>query len=312
MDGTQTTASGLASVEATLREQLAQGDAALSAATPALGGVLGPAAGELVNDEIVARVRGMLADLSRQLIAAEEEVAGGSHTTREALAAALARDGALLGHLHALALEGRLASRLETEAGIDPVLSPLLEKLIASGDEVLASAAMAAMSAQASFIQQHRRMTLPLGELPGLLFQCALDALRRASGDGERADAAATVLRRNFDEGSSRIGVLARLVTRTGSNAPGALDLASAGLAFFVTALALAAGQERSITIKALASPQPVRLALALRAAGLPKSSLQAQCLYFHSHAMPPESLVDLRADQAAAMLVAPDAGGLA
>ena len=310
MDSTETTASGLASVEATLREQLARADAALSAAAPALGRLLGLEAGELISDEMVARVRGMLADLARQLIDAVEEAAGTSSLSRDSLAAALAEDEALLGHLHALAVEGRIAGKLEAEAGIDPVLSPLFEGLIAGGDEVLASATMGAVAAQASFIQQQRRMTLPLGELPAELLPATLGALRRTTGDNERADEIDAALRQQFDEGRSRIGLLTRLVMRTGSNAPGALDVASAGLAFFVTALALAAGQERGTMVMALAAPQPARLALALRAAGLPKSSVQAQCLYFHPDAMPADGLLGLRADQAAAMLVAAKSGG--
>lgn len=305
MDGTQATAGELASVEATLRDALARGDAVLSSVTPTLRRLLVHEAGGLLSDEIVARARGMLADLARQLVDSEREVTGGSSSSRDSLVSALAEDEALLGHLHALALEGRLADRLEADAGIDPVLSPLLGDLIAGGDEVLASAAMGVISAQASFIQQQRRMTLPLGELPGELFHSAIGALRRAAGDDERAVATEAALRRDFDEGLGRLGQLKRLVMRTGSNAPGALDVATAGLAVFVTALAVAAGQERTVTVLSLSAPQPERLALALRAAGLPQAAVEAQVLNFHPNAAAPAGLTGLSADRASAILAA-------
>jgi hypothetical protein len=300
MDGTQTTASGLASVEATLREQLAQGDAALSAATPVLQRLLAHHDPGLINDEVAARVRGMITDLARQLLDARglgEDVSGSRGL---ALVAALAGNGEILAHLHALALEGRLADRLEAHEGIDPVLSPLLEDLIAGDDEVLAGAAMAVVTAQAGFIEQQRRMTLPVGELPLSLFDAAIAALR---GVADGIEAAEATLRRNFDEGQGRPALLTRLIMRTGSNAPGVLDAGHAGLGVFVTALALAAGQERGVTVMSLASRQPARLVLALRSAGLSPAAVEAQLLHFHPDASPPEAIADLRADAAAAIL---------
>ena len=297
MDGTQTTASSLASVEATLRDELAQGDAALSAATPILQRLLAHHDPGLINDEVVARVRGMLADIARQLL---EATGPGGDASEGGLVQALVRNEALVTHLHALAIESRLADRLEADAGIDPVLSPLLEGLIAGGDEVLAGAAMAAMSAQSGFIAQQRRMVHPLGELPGELFQAALAALRGIADVGEGAEAA---LRRGIGEGRGRLDLLNRLVMRTGSNAPGVLEVERAGLGVFLTALALASGLERDVTAMALAGRQPARLALALRSAGLTPAAVEAQILQLRPDATLPGAVARLGADQAASIL---------
>lgn len=298
MDGTQTTASSLASVEATLRKQLAQGDAALSAATPILQRLLAHPDPGLVNDETVARVRGMLSDLARQLLQPQGLAESAPASRVAELVGVLAESAALLSHLHALAIEGRLADRLEAEAGIDPVLPPLLAGLIAGDDEVLAGAAMAAMSAQASFIEQQRRMALRLGELPADLFAAALGALR-GLGNGDEVEAPA----RAYDEGRGRLSLLTRLVMRTGSNAPGVLDVERAGVGVFLTALALASSQERGLTAMSLASDQPARLVLALRAAGLAPAAVRAQFVHFHPDRSPPAEITDLRADEAAALL---------
>ncbi len=306
MDGTQTTASDLASVEATLRDALAQGDAVLSAAVPTLRRILAHDDSALINAEIVARVRGMLADLARQIVEGHEACS----IDRGALTAALTQDDALLTHLHALAIEGRLADRLEDDAGIDPVLSPLLESLIAGGDEVLAGAAMAVMTAQASFIRQQRDMRLPLGELPRAPFQAALASLHGIAGESEAAAGIGTALQAAFNEDGNRIALLSRLVMRTGSNAAGVLDVKVAGLAVFITALALAAGQDRPTTAMSLSVREPARLILALRAAGLAPAAVRTQSLHFHPDPAPLQGLVDLRADRATQILSASSVRG--
>lgn len=301
------TASDLASVEAILRDELARGDAVLSAATPLVRRVLASEDRTLLNDEVVARVRGMLSDLARQMLDAQAAATGVSesaalaHSRREELAAALADDSALLAHLHALAIESRLADQLRARSGIDPVLPPLLEELAAAPDEVLAAAATSVISAQAGFVQQQRRMALPLGELPGELFHSALAAFRRVSAEG--AEAAEAGLREGYDERLGRLALLTRLVMRTGSNAPGALDVERAGLAVFATALALAAGQERDVTVMAFSERQQARLSLALRAAGLRRAAFEAQFLHFHPEAGPFDGFDDVRADSALAIL---------
>ena len=249
----------------------------------------------------------MLTDLARQLLDAQAAAGGVSEraaivqSRRDELADALVDDKALLGHLHALAIEGRLAEQLQARSGIDPVLSPLLDELAAAPDEVLAAAAMSVIAAQAGFVQQQRRMALPLGELPGELFHSALATFRHVWAEG--AEAAEGRLRGGYDEGLGRLALLTRQVMRTGSNAPGALDVERAGLAVFATALALAAGQERDITILAFSERQHARLSLALRAAGLKQAAFEAQFLHFHPEAGPFDGFEDIRADRALAIL---------
>ena len=58
--------------------------------------------------------------------------------------------------------------------GIDPVLTGLVQELIASQDSGVSALAMQALAAQSRFVQSQRRMELPLGELPGDLFHKAL------------------------------------------------------------------------------------------------------------------------------------------
>ena len=152
-------------------------------------------------------------------------------------------------------------------------------------------------------------MTLPLGELPGELFHSALRALRRAAGEDASTEAAEAALRRGFDESLGRLGLLSRLVTRTGSNTPGALDVERAGLAVFATALALAAGQKRDVTVLSFSGRQSARLALALRAAGLTQVGVEAQFLHLQPEATLSPSLAGLRADRASAILAASNSG---
>ena len=310
MESTELTASDLASVEATLRDALARGDAVLSSAAPLLRRMLASEDRTLLSDEVLARVRGMLAGLARQLLDAQAGAAGVSDLAAFAasrckgLVEALADDAALLRHLQALAIEGQLADELQSRGGIDPVLSPLLAELVAE-DEVMAAAAMAVISAQASYVQQQRRMTLPLGELPGELFHAALAAFRRVAGEDKGAEAGEDAMRGSFDESLGRIALLTRLVMRTGSNAPRALDVESAGLAIFATALALAAGQRREVMILSVSERPPARLALALRAAGLRQAAVEQQFLHFHPDADPPKRLESLGADRASAILAA-------
>jgi hypothetical protein len=306
----------LESVETRLREDLARGDATLSTATPILHHLLLNEDQALFNDEVVARVRGMLADLARQLLHAEamaERIADASAFVAEredGLTERLAGEGALLAHVHALTIEARLALQLQARGSVDPVLSALLQEQLASRDETVAASAMAALAAQARFIQHHRRMALPLGELPGDLFHIALLALRSAAG--EREDAAVSAersLREGFDESRGRLGLMAQLVMRMGSTAPRALDIDRAGLAIFATALAMASGQPRDLTVLSFSERQYARLALALRAAGLKLPAAAAQFLYLHPEVDLPEGFDGLSADRAAALLSSASSG---
>ena len=126
-------------IEAAFRDALARETRALGAAVPVLRHMLASEGHRLVSEAILARVRVMLADLAAQLLAAAAgrdpairlplDAERGAH---EALAEALAGDPLLLAHCHALAAESVAAERLHQHHAIDPVLSPLLQELIAA------------------------------------------------------------------------------------------------------------------------------------------------------------------------------------
>lgn len=300
-------------VEDVLRDELAHSDVVLDTIGPILGHLLANHDHSLFSDEIVSRVRGMLDSLARQVLAAHAEASGapdldcavadGASRLVETLAAA----PELLCHCHALALEGQLTARLETRSGIDPVLSPLVQALVASDDESTASAAMALLAAQARFIQQQRRMELPLGELPADLFHLVLTRWREGADDGsaEAVEDTADRLRQAYDESASRIGLLSRLVSGMGGGAGAALSLAHAGVALFLSALAAGSNQQRDLAAISTNDGQLARLALALRAAGLKPKEVEAQFVYLHPEVALPEGFETLGADRAAAMLSA-------
>ena len=297
-------------VEALLREELAQGDIMLSTATPILRHLLVNDDQALFSDEVVARVRGMLTDVARQMLHAEAQAVkvydrlAFLAEREESLSAALFDDAAFLTHVHALTLEAKLELQLQARCNIDPVLSPLLQELIAAKDDVLAGSAMAVLAAQARFIQHHRRMALPIAELPGALFHPALLAMRAQSDADEEALAAAErTLRESYDESHSRLGLLSRLVMRMGKTAPRALDVDHAGLAIFATALAMASGQERDLAVLSFSDRQFARLALAMRAAGLKQPAVEEQFLYLHPQITLPEGFERLTADRASQLL---------
>ena len=303
------------SVETRLREGLARGDVMLSTATPILRHLLVNEDQTLFSDEVVARVRGMLADVARQLLHAQAEAArvtdpGAFVAEREdGLTERLVGETALLGHVHALTIEARLTLQLQARRNVDPVLCALLQDLTASSDDAVAGSAMAVLSAQARFMQHHRRMALPLGELPRDLLDVALLALRASAGEAEDAPLSVErMLRDGFDENHGRLGLMARLLTRMGSTAPRALDIEHSGLAIFVTALAMAAGQTRDLTVMSLSERQHARLALALRAAGLRQPAIAAQFLYLHPEVELPEGFDGLSADRAAELLASASA----
>ncbi len=252
-----------------LRAALVRSDTVLAGIGPILRHLLAHNTSGLFGEEIVARVRGLLADLARQLAhelgpddePAEPEIA--------AIAAALAENAPILAHLHALAIEWQLTLRLEAASGTDPVLPPLLQALIASDEPAMASTAMALLAAQARFSRSVQRMQLPLGELPGELLHTAL-------AGHETAGAA---IRARYDEGASRIGLLSRLVGGMGGGARAGLGITHAGVAIFTTALGLASGQSRDAAILACEPGQWPRLALALRGAGLGREAIAGTLL---------------------------------
>ena len=210
-------------VEIGLRDELLHGDALIGTIAPILRHLLANDEHSVFSDEIIARVRGMLGDIARQLLN-ELAVAAGSPDDRDhaperiaQMVESLVGHAGFLAHIHALALEWQLTERMQARLALDPVLAPLLQALIASIDAGVASSAMALLAAQARFATSQRRMQLPLGELPGDLVHTALLVLRGQAGDDADSQAAAVqaeqALRGRFDESRSRLGLIARIVT---------------------------------------------------------------------------------------------------
>lgn len=296
---------------ATIRDALARGNLVLGKIEPILGHLLSTQDHSLFSDEIVARVRGMLHDLAFQILRVQAEATG--HAGREEFAA---RHGgelaerfqaspALLGHCHALALEWQLARRMEDIYALDPVLSPMVQQLIASSDSAVASTAMAALAAQARFAQSQRRMELPLSELSGDLLHETLLAWRSYNGD-KRSDAltrAEAKIRSNFDESAGRLALFARLVAGMGPEANAALAIDDAGAAIFLAALSALSGQSRELAAISTNEQQSARLALGLRAAGLAANDIEAELLRIHPGADPIRGLDEVSAGEAKQML---------
>lgn len=298
-------------IEHILRDELAHGDALVGTIAPILRHLLANDDHSVFGDEIIARVRGMLSHIAAQLLDAVATVQGSSERVEHdpdqlsALSDSFVGNGGFLAHVHGLALEWQLTERLHGRLGLDPVLSPLLQALIASTEPATAGKAMALLAAQAKFAQNQRRMQLPLAELPGDLLHTALLALRNHAGaaDEDEIDATDRMLRGNHDESRSRLGLIARLVTGMGGGATAALSIAHAGTAMFLSALALASGQDRDLAILATNEGQLARFALAMRAAGLRTPAIAEQFVALHPAIDLPEGFDALGADHAAAML---------
>ncbi len=298
-------------VEAVLRDGLAQGDAVIGSIGPVLNHLLANNDHSLVSDEIVSRVRGMVGNIASQILLMEARATGSADPRAQAgrgtgaLAQRLMDDSRLVAHCHALALEWQLTARLEARSAIDPVLSPLLQALIASDDGRTASTAMATLASQARFVQAQRRMELPLGELPADLFHQVVATWAGGLEDSTSAGATAATdaLREGYDESTSRLALLAWLVTGMGAGSRAALSVEHAGAALFLTALASAARHDRDLAVIATNDRQQARLALSLRAAGLKPREVEEQFLHIHPDTALPEGFDRLRADRAAALL---------
>lgn len=302
-------------VEALLRDEIARENRAISAVVPVLRHLLGSEARGLVSDAILARVRGMVLDCAAQLLTA---LAARDPATRMGLpkdpalvdqwAEALMEDDALLAFCHGLATESQLAERLQQRHDIDPVLSPLLQELIASSDPAIASLAMSTLAAQSRFVQSQRRMELSLGELPAELFH-ALTARAAARAEDAAARAGVARLLADYDEAASRLGLLARLVSAMRRGALAALALDHAGLALFSSALAAEARLPRNSAVLACHEGQGGRLALALRAAGAGLPAIERQFLLVEPAARMPRAIAALSPERASQLLGADGAG---
>lgn len=303
------------SAESALHHGLVSGDAAAESIVPILRHVLTSEDSSLFGDEIVARVKGMLLNLATQLLdrlehaGPDAEPSDSDSTHLHVLGDALLENAALLTHLHALALEWQLTRRIEARFGVDPVLTPLLQSLIASSNPDTASLAMRLLAAQASHGQAQRRMSLPLLELPPEHLHVALTALRAASDrlgeEGDQVNLVQSRVRYDYDESSTRLGLASRLVSSLGAGALDAFSICHAGTTIFISALAIGAGIDRDRAVLATHESQAARLALSLRASGLRTGAVLDQCLTLHPEIAFPADLDGVNPDRAAALLAA-------
>lgn len=267
-----------------LAAELARGERAVQAVVPVLRHLLASEGPSLVNEAVVARVRGMLHDLACQLCLGKRGpvAATAAHEqTIEAIAARLVAEDALLAHLHALALESQLAEKFEASLSLDPVLSPLLQELIASDDPAVAELAMGALAAQARFMQVQRRMEMPLEELPAELLGTAI---RCAEGlVGAESGRALAAMQTGYDEAATRLALFGRLVAAMRRAVVACLAFDRAGLALFASGLGALAETNRAEIVLSCNAQQTLRLALALRAAGLDVPAIGRQLALFGS-----------------------------
>lgn len=275
----QDSLSGSQSAGDLLRAGLARAERARAAIPPVLGHLVSNEQQVLFSDEAVARTRGMIESLARQL-ACRTADAGGEDS---ALSAGLAAHEGLLAHCHALALEAQLTERLARDAGLDPVLTPLLQDLIAAPEAESAALAMTLLAAQARFVQGQRRMETAIDQLPADLLHDVLVTFVQTCG--ARAEQVAADLRSQFDEGRSRTALLARVLLDGDGTLAAALSPDRAGLALFVSALALSTGVDRDTAVIAAMDGQQARLALLLAACGLDAARIEAIVLSFHPDA---------------------------
>lgn len=296
------------SVQHALRDELARGDVMLGRARSVLVNLIRIEGQDLFSDEVVARIRGMSLDVASQVLAADgdDPLAGQDAERQDALAMALVEDAAFLAHVHTLVLEAQLAERLQVRSGLDPVTPPLIQELMASGNAEKAALAMAVLAAQARFMQQYRRMELPIGELPGDLFHRALMLARL---DEEIVEAGERDLRASYHEGAGRLGLLTRLFVEIGEQSDRALVVDQAGVAIFATALAYRSEQDRSLAVVSMVDRHPARLSLALRVAGLGARDVRSQLLSLHPEAAMPAGVETMPPEIAALLLSAPRAG---
>lgn len=302
-------------LETLLRDDLFHADQAMLHMGPILQHLLRNDDSSIFSDEIIARVRGMFGDIARQLVQALGEAAGHADAgawAREAgpgLAEMLTANQALLTHLHMLAVEWQLADKLQGRQGIDPVLTPLLQDMIASPDPDLAARGMNLLAAQARFGQAIRRMQIPLIELPGDLHHIALTIMQAYVADDPSGVAAAELaeatLRTARSAAASRIDLLAYAISVSGARPAATLSLQNAGVALFLTALGMGAGLPRETAVMCTTESQMPRLALSLAAAGLGRTGLVETFAALHPDVALPEGLEGLHADRAAAILAA-------
>lgn len=292
-----------------LSHEIARADEALSGLVPVLNYLLVHPDHARISDDILARIRGLMADWVRQLLA---RAPGLEEERRDELSQplyrALCADNRLVSHAYALAVEFRLTEQWSDTHAIDPVLTPLLQELIGDKKRAVAETAMTFLAAQARFVAMMRRMTLPVSELPDEIEAILYKHWKKVSHPTDRIalSRAAAQERDAQDAPASRLALLDHLMKAIGRRSKSCLDIEAAGCALFASALARRTKQPRELAIVALLDTQAARMALLLRAAGLDKDALERQFELLQGSARLPQEWDDITQAKAQALLSKP------
>ncbi|MCP9223315.1 hypothetical protein MKP08_11190 [Erythrobacter sp. LQ02-29] len=282
--------------QAALRDALREERRASEWAAQALP-VLVAGGDQLLGQDIVARVEGMVASLADQL--ADALRAEDRQEFAAQIRAELAFDTELVAFLHSLAMEFRAATRLSRDAGLDMVAPPELRALSSSDSPAPSRLASSAIAAQARYLGDMIAMRLPLAELPAEMFDRLVSRL-------DVFDAAGP-LRAGYEEGETRLTLLSRLATsRLAFDRP-AMDCRQSGLALFLTRLADGSGLDRTSISLAWGSPSFTRLALAMRASGMDIADIGRQCALVAPSASLPPAVENVDPEEAKMMIAGAD-----
>lgn len=299
------------SVEANFGDELARADRALRGVAPVLAHMLDTSGERLVTEAIIARIRGMLDNLAHRMLNAGHR-AGHRNVVDETevndLSELLSGEQSLLRHLYTLAVEALLTEKLERSASLDPVLSPLLQELIASDQPATADLAMRALASQSRFMQLQTRMELPIEELPADVLAIVLE--RCADAGGNNSEAAGSAIKRLYDESSSRIGLLTALVAGMRKGAIAGLSIEHAGFALFASCLASLTDLRRDVAVLSCHEQPSVRLAVGLRAAGLEAADIETQLNILGNSSTNLRGIDALPPDRAKAIVARPEVTG--
>ncbi|MGB3738215.1 MAG: hypothetical protein WA948_02560 [Pontixanthobacter sp.] len=293
----------VAAVDHALKDQIDRDDASMGTVAPVLGHLVLNAENSLFSDQIVAQVRGMAAHVAKQFLQTSgPDRTIGSPDGQDVLADAFLRCDAFITHCHVLAIEGDLSNKLSDRSGIDAVLTPMLQALIASDDDEMQRLAMAILSAQARFIQHYRRMELPIAELPGAVFELLLFILKDF---GESMVDVSTIetLRAHYNDSQNRLVLIDRLLSKMGKGALAALSLPHAGVALFLSTLAQLAPVDRTLAVYSTNERQIARLSLAMRAAGMKFAAMQEQMALFQPDCSVSPAMEHMRIEQAKTLI---------
>lgn len=269
--------------ETALRRELARGDAAAASALPVLRHLIAAEENALLSEEVMTRVRAMLADVASQVLdALIGDADRRAHAPEEigVLTAEFLHDADLLGHVHTLALEWHLTERLRERFVLDPVVSPLVRGALLAGS----TAARDFVNAQARWIQVQQSMSLPLQELPEPVLDAVLDIVRRLVGAepslASRGREMEAAVRQRHGAAAGRLDAAVRFAADDLGDA--ALHVGEAGVALFLTVLALRSGIAREAALLGTQPGQQARLTLALAAAGASPATMSRQLAVFH------------------------------